>query len=131
VYWLKVKAPAWWLDAYYLATGKRWNDPRISAGKKYAIRYAADEAFYHKEYARLQAKKIRERSQLGRKAGGMSAANTKAIRMAGTHCHYCHTQLELRQRTLDHVVPLIKGGLHQSFNVVVACRSCNSRKGSR
>lgn len=30
--------------------------------------------------------------------------------------------------TLDHVVPIIRGGGHDEDNLVVACRPCNSRK---
>lgn len=33
--------------------------------------------------------------------------------------------------TLDHVQPLIHGGLNHPSNWVVRCRSCNSRKGAQ
>jgi 5-methylcytosine-specific restriction endonuclease McrA len=44
-------------------------------------------------------------------------------------CAYCDTSSETM--TMDHVVPLSKGGAHAKENVVPACRSCNSRKGAR
>jgi 5-methylcytosine-specific restriction endonuclease McrA len=33
------------------------------------------------------------------------------------------------QITLDHVIPLTRGGAHTASNLRVACRSCNSSKG--
>jgi 5-methylcytosine-specific restriction endonuclease McrA len=43
-------------------------------------------------------------------------------------CQYCGSKKHL---TLDHVVPRSRGGKHTWDNVVAACASCNSRKGSR
>jgi 5-methylcytosine-specific restriction endonuclease McrA len=33
--------------------------------------------------------------------------------------------------TLDHVIPLARGGAHDATNLRVACVSCNARKGKR
>ena len=43
-------------------------------------------------------------------------------------CAYCGSREDL---TLDHVVPLSRGGTHAIDNLVAACKPCNSRKGSR
>ena len=43
-------------------------------------------------------------------------------------CQYCGSRNDL---TLDHVTPRSRGGRHAWENVVVACRECNQRKGSR
>ncbi len=43
-------------------------------------------------------------------------------------CQYCGSTHNL---TLDHVVPLSKGGSHTWDNVVTACERCNQRKGNR
>jgi len=40
-------------------------------------------------------------------------------------CYYCHKKTKL---TVDHVIPLSKGGRHSKENVVPACQSCNSKK---
>lgn len=41
-------------------------------------------------------------------------------------CAYCHCKP--RVLTMDHVVPLSKGGHHTAANIVPACGSCNSKK---
>jgi 5-methylcytosine-specific restriction enzyme A len=43
-------------------------------------------------------------------------------------CYYCRNPLTRDQVTLDHIVPLIRGGQSNRSNVVPACKSCNSRK---
>jgi len=43
----------------------------------------------------------------------------------GYLCAYCHSTSKL---TMDHVVPLSKGGPHTKDNIVPACQPCNSRK---
>ena len=44
-------------------------------------------------------------------------------------CHYCGCQLRWENSTLDHVVPLARGGTHQASNLVLACHRCNQLKG--
>jgi len=41
-------------------------------------------------------------------------------------CAYCGKETKL---TIDHVIPIAKGGHHTANNVVPACLSCNSSKG--
>lgn len=43
-------------------------------------------------------------------------------------CQYCGST---KQLTIDHVMPLSKGGKHAWDNVVAACERCNQRKGDR
>jgi 5-methylcytosine-specific restriction endonuclease McrA len=45
-------------------------------------------------------------------------------------CHYCRRQVGARQLTMDHVVPLGRGGRSIRGNVVPACKDCNTRKQS-
>ncbi len=57
----------------------------------------------------------------------------------GTDCAYCrvptvaHPEPGKRhlERTLDHVVPVSRGGKDELENVVCCCRSCNARKSTR
>jgi len=46
-------------------------------------------------------------------------------------CQYCEKKLTLKDCTIDHVIPKSKGGDHSWDNVVIACRKCNQKKGSK
>lgn len=43
-------------------------------------------------------------------------------------CHYCGRQVGAGALTLDHVVPVARGGTSTKGNVVPACKACNSEK---
>jgi 5-methylcytosine-specific restriction endonuclease McrA len=43
-------------------------------------------------------------------------------------CAYCGNRLTRSTRSVDHVIPLERGGAHSRWNLVPACRICNSSK---
>lgn len=45
-------------------------------------------------------------------------------------CFYCGRTTPARQLTMDHIVPLARGGRSTKGNVVPACKDCNNRKKS-
>lgn len=47
------------------------------------------------------------------------------------HCYLCHAKLKIWEFSLDHVVPISKGGSHTYSNVRVCCLPCNQKKGDR
>ncbi|HET8579131.1 MAG TPA: HNH endonuclease [Methylomirabilota bacterium] len=51
-------------------------------------------------------------------------------RIAAGVCHYCGRRVGARALTLDHLVPLIRGGRSVRGNMVPACKDCNNRKQS-
>ena len=51
-------------------------------------------------------------------------------RIAAGVCAYCHRSVGHRRLTMDHVVPLGRGGRSTRGNVVPACKDCNTRKRS-
>ena len=51
-------------------------------------------------------------------------------RIAAGVCHYCGRQVGTRALTMDHLVPLIRGGRSVRGNAVAACKDCNSKKQS-
>jgi 5-methylcytosine-specific restriction endonuclease McrA len=72
--------------------------------------------------------------------------NYLSRRDGGMKCHYCHIPLqrawignpeanaELKRQgfglaTVDHVVPVSKGGSNEPWNMVLACHDCNEAKG--
>jgi 5-methylcytosine-specific restriction endonuclease McrA len=51
-------------------------------------------------------------------------------RVAAGVCYYCRLTVGPRALTLDHVVPLVKGGRSIRANMVPACKECNTKKQS-
>ncbi|MDM9382578.1 HNH endonuclease signature motif containing protein [Chlorogloeopsis sp. ULAP01] len=52
---------------------------------------------------------------------------------ANHRCEYCHAP-ELVFNfpfEVEHIVPMYRGGADAEFNLALACRSCNLRKGTR
>ena len=43
-------------------------------------------------------------------------------------CYYCRRRFHPHDLTMDHVVPIIRGGKSTRGNVVPCCKECNSRK---
>lgn len=46
-------------------------------------------------------------------------------------CQYCNIPLSRSVATIDHVIPVSKGGKTTFDNVVTACQPCNSLKGDK
>jgi len=62
------------------------------------------------------------------KARALRATQWWKRRRSSGLCHYCGRKFPPRELTMDHVVPLIRGGRTSRGNVVPACKDCNSRK---
>ena len=43
-------------------------------------------------------------------------------------CYYCNRKVGKASLTMDHVVPLSRGGKSKKGNLVPACKECNNRK---
>ncbi len=43
-------------------------------------------------------------------------------------CHYCRKKFKAEELTMDHVVPLVRGGKSNKGNIVPACKDCNNKK---
>ena len=46
----------------------------------------------------------------------------------GLNCYLCGKLLTEKQATIDHVIPLSKGGFHCPNNARIACLKCNQSK---
>ncbi len=49
-------------------------------------------------------------------------------RVGRGQCHYCGQRFPPAELTMDHIVPLIRGGKSTRGNVVPACKECNNKK---
>ena len=43
-------------------------------------------------------------------------------------CFYCGHRVAARELTMDHIVPLARGGRTTKGNVAPACKTCNTKK---
>jgi hypothetical protein len=46
-------------------------------------------------------------------------------------CAYCHKEMPYSAATRDHVYPRSKGGSNDTKNIVLSCKKCNLKKGSK
>lgn len=46
----------------------------------------------------------------------------------GEICFYCKKTFSKKELTIDHYIPISKGGLHTIENIRIACKYCNSSK---
>ncbi len=44
------------------------------------------------------------------------------------NCHYCEERFAASDLTMDHIVPIARGGKSNRGNIVPACRTCNTQK---
>ncbi|RTZ96162.1 MAG: HNH endonuclease [Deltaproteobacteria bacterium] len=49
-------------------------------------------------------------------------------RLARGRCYYCDKSIPAGELTMDHVVPVSRGGRSTKANLVPACKSCNTKK---
>lgn len=120
------------LDAKYAAKSKeryrRWaveNRDKVNAA---AEKWRNDPA--NKEKIRLAAKK---RRALVKSADVREISPRDWLRLLDRcrfACFYCGESPD-EQLTVDHVVPLSRGGRHSIGNIVPACKRCNSSKHDR
>jgi 5-methylcytosine-specific restriction endonuclease McrA len=84
------------------------------------------------EAARSGNRSAARRDQDHRRRAGIKKADPETIAYAETlrndPCNYCGAPAP---STVDHIVPLSKGGVHHWTNLVAACQSCNSSKGTK
>ena len=43
-------------------------------------------------------------------------------------CHYCKEHFSPAQLTMDHIIPVGRGGKSEKFNLVPCCKECNTKK---
>lgn len=71
-----------------------------------------------------KVKKHRVRRITNTTLGGNTALESYIEVLLNDPCSYCGEPSE----TIDHIVPLSKGGKHEITNITGACKSCNSAK---
>ncbi len=49
-------------------------------------------------------------------------------KIAPGKCHYCGGDFAPSELTMDHKIPLARGGRSEKINLVPACKACNNKK---
>jgi 5-methylcytosine-specific restriction endonuclease McrA len=83
------------------------------AGSDQPFAYDIEEADIRRE--RRKARELRQTQWWKRK-------------LAKGTCYYCGARKAPAQLTMDHLVPVARGGKSNRSNVVTACKTCNTRK---
>ncbi len=84
--------------------------------------------YYKANKAKIRAKKHRRRALVASASGSYTAKEWIALcRKYGNKCLACGSS----EITVDHVVPLSKGGTNCIDNLQPLCSSCNSSKGTK
>jgi len=89
------------------------------ASKKVSINQAVDMCF--------QAPT--SQGETDKRKGNSRKKRKKMIRKI-KNCHWCKTPLTLDSSTIEHVIPLARGGLDNANNRTLACSGCNHSRGS-
>lgn len=74
-----------------------------------------DLAYDHQKKERQKARSLRQTQWWKR-------------RRAKGRCHYCERKISPHELTMDHIVPLSRGGRTTKGNVVPSCKECNTAK---
>lgn len=77
---------------------------------------------YFSEVSEQQLRRERE------KARELRRSQWWQNRIANGVCHYCGCKVAPKELTLDHVVPLVRGGRSTRGNCVPCCKECNNQK---
>jgi 5-methylcytosine-specific restriction endonuclease McrA len=78
--------------------------------------------YFVPEVSEEDAKKEREKAKKLRASQWWKRKRSKG------ECHFCGQRFPPRELTMDHIVPVIRGGKSTKGNLVPACKDCNSKK---
>ena len=85
--------------------------------------------YYRKHFARKRAEHRNAIAKRKRAKGRFTAREfLLVLKKHKYRCAYCKRQISRSSATIDHVVPLSRGGTNWITNIIPACLRCNQRK---
>jgi 5-methylcytosine-specific restriction endonuclease McrA len=103
-----------------LERASKWRADNKDTVISYRKQKTEDGYFSNKQHER--------RSRANYTDSDVSIGYIRNLKNKHTECFWCDKSLEDKDKTIDHLHPIAKGGQHITTNLVIACRSCNSKK---
>jgi 5-methylcytosine-specific restriction endonuclease McrA len=84
-----------------------------------------------RKYRKTEKGKLNNRKQKYIRRS-MTPIDTETIKeiLSGDYCYYCKNKIT-GIKTIDHKIPVIKGGTNNKENLVLCCKHCNSQKNNK
>lgn len=70
-------------------------------------------------------KKEKEKAKLLRQGSWWKQLLGKGV------CYHCEAKFKVDELTMDHLIPISRGGKSDKKNCVPSCKECNTKKGSK
>lgn len=102
----------------HASMSREWRKKNSERAKEYRRQYLQDNMRY-----------FIDRNHARRRDAGFPSKRTRGLMplIREQPCFYCKRP----GGTIDHIVPLEKGGANEFWNMLPSCRSCNSSKGTK
>ena len=120
-------------EPYHAAYRVKHREKHRAGHLRYYAEHRDEMLEYRRQYREENRDKIRawnnKRKAMLRNVSEITftAEEWRAMRAAyGERCAYCGTKPDVL--TMDHIVPLARGGTHTADNIVPACGPCNMHK---
>lgn len=65
------------------------------------------------------------------KARELKASSWWKQRLGEGICYHCENKFAVEDLTMDHLIPIARGGKSDKKNCVVCCKACNTKKGHK
>ncbi len=105
--------------------GRRWYLRNKELTKRRSIEWIKANPHKHRAFVRMR------RARLAAVSIADCTSKIVELQRGPRPCVYCGVILSSKMITIDHIIPIARGGKHEPENLAVACKPCNSSKGKK